>query len=90
MEGLIHDFMMTDLGVCPPAGVEAYHAIEAPKGELGYHLMSDGTGSPWRCKINVPSFTNLQGLEKIMEGAMIGDTVVLIGSMDPVMGESDK
>jgi NADH-quinone oxidoreductase subunit D len=90
MEGLIHDFMMTDLGVCPPVGAEAYCAVEAPKGELGYHLISDGTGSPLRCKINVPSFTNLQGLEKIMEGAMIADTVVLIGSMDPVMGESDK
>jgi NADH-quinone oxidoreductase subunit D len=90
MEGLIHDFMMTDMGVCPPAGAEAYHAIEAPKGELGFHLMSDGTGSPFRCKINAPSFTNLQGLEKIMEGAMVGDTVVLIGSIDPVMGEADK
>lgn len=90
MEGLIHDFMMTDLGVCPPAGAEIYHAIEAPKGELGYHLISDGTGSPLRCKINAPSFTNLQGLEKIMEGAMVSDTVVLIGSIDPVMGEADK
>lgn len=90
MEGLIHDFMMTDMGVCPPAGVEAYHAIEAPKGELGFHLISDGTGSPLRCKINAPSFTNLQGLEKIMEGAMVADTVVLIGSIDPVMGEADK
>ncbi len=90
MEGLIHDFMMTDLGVCPPVGAETYCAVEAPKGELGYHLISDGTGSPLRCKINVPSFSNLQGLEKIMEGAMIADTVVLIGSMDPVMGESDK
>ena len=90
MEGLIHDFMMTDLGVCPPSGVEAYHAVEAPKGELGFHLISDGTGSPLRCKINAPSFTNLQGLEKIMEGAMVGDTVVLIGSIDPVMGEADK
>jgi NADH-quinone oxidoreductase subunit D len=90
MEGLIHDFMMTDLGVCPPVGAEIYHAIEAPKGELGYHLISDGTGSPLRCKINSPSFTNLQGLEKIMEGAMLSDTVVLIGSIDPVMGEADK
>ncbi|MCB9230237.1 MAG: NADH-quinone oxidoreductase subunit D [Bacteroidia bacterium] len=90
MEGLIHDFMMTDVGVCPPKGVEVYHAIESPKGELGFHIMSDGTGSPWRCKINSPSFTNLQGLEKIMEGAMIADTVVLIGSIDPVMGEADK
>ncbi len=90
MEGLIHDFMMTDLGVCPPENVEAYSAIEAPKGELGFHLMSDGTGSPFRCKINSPSFDNLQGLEKIMEGAMLADTVVLIGSIDPVMGEADK
>jgi len=90
MEGLIHDFMMTDVGVCPPAGAEAYHAIEAPKGELGFHLISDGTGSPWRCKMNSPSFSNLQGLEKIMEGAGVADTVVLIGSIDPVMGEADK
>lgn len=90
MEGLIHDFMMTDVGVCPPEGAEIYSAIEAPKGELGFHIKSDGTGSPLRLKINSPSFSNLQGLEKIMEGAMIADTVVLIGSIDPVMGEADK
>ena len=90
MEGLIHDFMMTDVGVCPPPGAEVYHAIESPKGELGWHLISDGTGSPLRAKMNAPSFTNLQGLEKIMEGSMIADTVVLIGSIDPVMGECDK
>jgi NADH-quinone oxidoreductase subunit D len=90
MEGLIHDFMMTDVGVCPPAGAQIYSAIEAPKGELGFHIISDGTGSPWRLKMNSPSFTNLQGLEKIMEGSMIADTVVLIGSIDPVMGEADK
>ena len=90
MEGLIHDFMMTDVGVCPPAGAEIYSAIEAPKGELGFHFISDGTGSPMRMKMNSPSFTNLQGLEKIMEGSMIADTVVLIGSIDPVMGECDK
>ncbi|MEO0898769.1 MAG: NADH dehydrogenase (quinone) subunit D [Bacteroidota bacterium] len=90
MEGMIHDFMMTDVGVMPPAGVEAYSAIEAPKGELGFHLKSDGTGSPWRCKINGPSFSNLQALEKMLEGSMLADTVVLIGSLDPVMGECDK
>lgn len=90
MEGMIHDFMMTDVGVCPPKGAEAYHAIEAPKGELGYYVYSDGTGSPWRLKIKSPSFTNLQVLEKMMEGAMVADTVVLIGSIDPVMGEADK
>lgn len=90
MEGMIHDFMMTDVGVCPPKGVEVYHAIEAPKGELGFYILSDGTGSPWRLKINSPSFSNLQVLERMMEGAMVADTVVLIGSIDPVMGEADK
>ncbi len=90
MEGMIHDFMMTDMGVCPPKGAEIYSAIEGPKGELGFHLISDGTGSPWRCKIKSPSFSNLQMLEKMLEGSMIADTVVLIGSIDPVMGEADK
>jgi len=90
MEGMIHDFMMTDVGVCPPKGVETYHAIEAPKGELGFHIISDGTGSPWRMKMKSPSFSNLQVLERMMEGAMVADTVVLIGSIDPVMGEADK
>jgi NADH-quinone oxidoreductase subunit D len=90
MEGLIHDFMMTDTGVCPPEGAESYHAIEAPKGELGFYIQSDGTGHPWRLKIKSPSFTNLQGLEKILDGEMIADTVVMIGGVDPVMGESDK
>ena len=90
MEGMIHDFMMTDVGVIPPEGAEIYQAIEAPKGELGFHLISDGTGSPWRCKINSPSFTNLQSLDVMLEGSTIADTVVLIGSIDPVMGECDK
>lgn len=90
MEGMIHDFMMTDVGVIPPEGAEVYHAIEAPKGELGFHIKSDGTGSPWRMKINSPSFSNLQLLDDMLEGSTIADTVVLIGSIDPVMGECDK
>ncbi len=90
MEGMIHDFMMTDVGVAPPKGAESYHAIEAAKGELGFFIQSDGTGSPWRLKIKSPSFSNLQGLEYMMEGAMMADTVVLIGSVDPVMGDADK
>ncbi len=90
MEGMIHDFMLTETGVAPPRGAAAYHAIESPKGELGFYLESDGTGSPWRARINAPSFTNLQGLETIMEGHPVADIVVLIGSMDPVMGEADK
>lgn len=90
MEGMIHDFMMTDTGICPPAGAEAYHAVEGPKGELGYFIQSDGTGHPWRLKINSPSFTNLQVLENILDGEMVADTVVIIGGIDPVMGEADK
>ena len=90
MEGMIHDFMMTDTGVCPPEDTECYHAVEAPKGELGYYIQSDGTGHPWRLKIKAPSFCNLQILEEILDGEMIADTVVIIGGMDPVMGESDK
>lgn len=90
MEGLIHDFMYTDWGVCPPKGAEAYAAIEAPKGELGFYIQSDGTGFPWRLKIRSPSFCNIQALESMLEGAMVSDVVVLIGGVDPVMGEADK
>ena len=90
MEGLIHDFMMTDTGVCPPEGAECFHSIEASKGELGYFLQSDGTGHPWRLKIKSPSLGNLQVLEHVLDGQMIADTVVLIGGLDPVMGDADK
>ncbi len=90
MEGMIHDFLYTDVGIAPPRGAESYHAIEAPKGELGFYIISDGTGHPWRVKIKSPSFTNLQGLETMMEGSLVADTVIMIGSVDPVMGESDK
>jgi len=90
MEGMIHDFMMTDTGICPPEGAEGYHAIEAPKGELGYYVQSDGTGHPWRLKINSPSFRNLQVLENVLDGEAVADTVLIIGGIDPVLGEADK
>ena len=90
MEGMIHDFMMTDTGICPPEGAESYHAVEGPKGELGYYIQSDRTGHPWRLKINSPSFKNLQALEDMLDGEMVADTVVIIGGVDPVMGEADK
>jgi NADH-quinone oxidoreductase subunit D len=90
MEGMIHDFMMTDTGICPPEGAEAYSAVESPKGELGYYIQSDGTGHPWRLKVRAPSFVNLQVLENIIDGEMVADTVVIIGGIDPVMGEADK
>ena len=90
MEGLIHDFMMTDAGLCPPANAECYHAVESPKGELGYFIQSDGTGYPWRMRIKTPSFANLQVMEYILDGETISDSVVIIGGMDPIMGDADK
>lgn len=90
MEGMIHDFLYTDVGVAPPKGAQVYAAMEAPKGELGWYLVSDGTGHPWRARVKAPSFANLQGLEYMMEGSLVADTVIMIGSVDPVMGEADK
>jgi NADH-quinone oxidoreductase subunit D len=89
MEELIHDFMIVNFGINPPVG-EAYHAIEASKGELGWYLVSNGEGYPWRSKIRSPSFSNLQALPVMMRGGMISDVVAVIGSLDPVMGEADK
>jgi len=89
MEELIHDFMIVNFGIHPPIG-EIYHAVEAPKGELGFYLVSKGDGQPWRCKIRSPSFVNLQSLPHLIKGHMISDVVAIIGSLDPVMGEADK
>jgi NADH-quinone oxidoreductase subunit D len=89
MEDLINDFMLVNFGQQPPKG-ESYAAIEGSKGELGWYLVSDGTGQPWRSKIRSPSFANLQGLSRMLEGAMISDVVAIIGSIDPIMGEADK
>lgn len=89
MEELIHDFMIINFGVNPPKG-ESYSAVESSKGELGFYMISDGSGHPLRMKIRSPSFCNLQALGPMMKNCMISDTVVIIGSVDPVMGEADK
>lgn len=89
MEELIHDFMLVNFGINPPIG-EAYHAIEASKGELGFYIVSHGEGYPWRLKIRSPSFCNLQAMPPMLIGGMISDVVAVIGSIDPVMGEADK
>ena len=89
MEELIHDFMIINFGINPPIG-ESYQEIESSKGELGFYFISDGSGNPFRLKIRSPSFSNLQGLPSMMKGAMISDTVAIIGGLDPVMGEADK
>lgn len=89
MEELIHQFIIVTEGFDAPVG-EVYHAIEAPKGELGFYIISEGGPSPYRMKIRSPSFVNLQALPKISVGALISDVVAIIASLDPVMGEVDR
>jgi NADH-quinone oxidoreductase subunit D len=89
MEELIHDFMIINYGINPPAG-DIYFSVENPKGELGFYIVSNGTGQPWKLKIHSPSFCNLQVLSQLCKGAMISDVVAIVGSLDPVMGEADK
>jgi NADH-quinone oxidoreductase subunit D len=73
----------------PPVG-EIYHSIEAPKGELGYFLVSDGSTQPYRTRIRPPSFVNLQGLDKMVRGLLVADVVAVIGTLDIVLGEVDR
>ncbi|MFZ1081700.1 MAG: NADH dehydrogenase (quinone) subunit D [Candidatus Kryptoniota bacterium] len=89
MEELIHDFVIVNDGVNPAPG-DAYIATEGSKGELGFYIISDGGGLPWRLKIRSPSFCNLQALPILLKGQMISDVVAIIGSIDPIMGEADK
>ena len=89
MEELIHDFMIVNFGINPPVG-EIYSAVENPKGELGFYLVSKGEGHPWKCKIRSPSMVNLQSVPRLVKGHMISDVVAIVGSLDPVMGEADK
>jgi NADH-quinone oxidoreductase subunit D len=89
MEELIQDFMLINFGAAPPVG-ETYTPIESPKGELGFFIVSDGTGNPWKLKMRSPSTCNLQTLPYMVKGSMISDTVIIIGSIDPIMGEADK
>jgi NADH-quinone oxidoreductase subunit D len=89
MEALIHHFKIVAHGFFPPKG-EAYQAIEAPKGELGFYFISDGTPRPWRMKVRSPSFVNLQTLSTMVEGRLVADVIAAIGSIDIVLGEVDR
>ncbi len=89
MEALIHHFKLYTEGYHVPAG-ETYTAVEAPKGEFGVYLVSDGTNKPYRCHIKAPGFAHLQALDFMSRGHMLADVVSNIGSMDIVFGEIDR
>ena len=76
--------------IIKPAVGEVYHSIEAPKGELGYFIASDGSTQPYRMRIRPPSFVNLQGLDKMVRGMLMADVVAVIGTLDIVLGEVDR
>jgi NADH dehydrogenase (ubiquinone) Fe-S protein 2 len=89
MEALMHHFKLYTEGVVLPSG-ETYSATEAPKGELGVYLVSNGTDKPYRCKIKAPGFGHLQALDDMSKGHMIADVVTIIGTQDIVFGEIDR
>lgn len=89
MEALIHHFKLYSEGYNVPPGA-TYTAVEAPKGEFGLYLVSDGTNKPYRCKIKAPGFAHLAGLNKLSKGHMLADVVAIIGTIDVVFGEVDR
>jgi NADH-quinone oxidoreductase subunit D len=89
MEALIHHFKMVTQGVEVPPG-EVYEAVESPRGELGFYVVSDGEHRPYRVKIRDPSFVNLQAIPVLVEGFLIADAIASVASLDPVMGGVDR
>jgi len=89
MEAIIHHFKLYTEGYRVPEG-EVYAAVEAPKGEFGVYLVSDGTNKPYRCKIKAPGFAHLQAMDHICRGHMLADVSAILGSLDIVFGEVDR
>ena len=89
MEALIHHFKMVTEGIEVPAG-EVYQAVESPRGELGFYVVSTGEHRPYRVKIRDPSFVNLQAIPTMVEGYLVADAIAAIASLDPVMGGVDR
>ena len=89
MEALIHHFKLYTEGFHVPAG-EVYAAVEAPKGEFGVYLVSDGTDKPYRCKIRAPGFAHLQAMDFMCRKHMLADVSAILGSLDIVFGEVDR
>jgi NADH-quinone oxidoreductase subunit D len=89
MEALIHHFKLYTEGYHVPAG-EVYAAVEAPKGEFGVYLVSDGGNKPYKCKIRAPGFAHLQAMDHLCKGHMLADVAAILGSIDIVFGEVDR
>jgi NADH-quinone oxidoreductase subunit D len=89
MESLIHHFKLVTEGFAVPAG-QVYLPIESPRGELGYHMVSDGGTRPMRVHVREPSFVNLQSMPAMCEGGMVADVIASVASIDPVMGGVDR
>jgi NADH-quinone oxidoreductase subunit D len=89
MEALIHHFKLYTEGYHVPAG-EVYAAVEAPKGEFGVYLVSDGSNKPYRCKLRAPGFAHLQAMDFLCRGHMLADVSAVLGSLDIVFGEVDR
>ncbi|HEX6538353.1 MAG TPA: NADH dehydrogenase (quinone) subunit D [Candidatus Dormibacteraeota bacterium] len=89
MESLIHHFKLVTEGFRPPPG-QVYQAVESPRGELGFYLVSDGSNRPYRCKVRAPSFSNLSSLPHMVKGELIADVVAVIGSIDIILGDVDR
>lgn len=89
MEALIHHFLLFTKGYTVPPG-DTYTAIEAPKGEMGVYLVSDGSERPYRCKVRAPGFAHLGSFDQISRGHLLADAVAIIGTMDLVFGEVDR
>jgi len=89
MEALIHHFKLFSEGFRVPKS-EIYTAVEAPKGEFGVYLISDGSNKPYKCKIRAPGFSHLQAMDYLLKGHMLADVPAVLGSLDIVFGEVDR
>jgi NADH-quinone oxidoreductase subunit D len=89
MESLIHHFKLVTEGFSVPRG-SVYQAVESPRGELGFYMVSDGSNRPYRVKVRAPSFSNLCALPYMVKGELIADVVAVIGSIDIVLGDVDR
>ena len=89
IEGLMNHFKLIIEGIKPPLG-EAYFPVEGANGELGFYIISDGTGRPYRCRVRPPCFALMQGLQKMLKGGMVADIVATFGTINMIAGENDR